>query len=208
MKLIKTALVIASICIWSIGFAQTKYGVRGEISLNNKSFEDGTEWSVKHYPVFMGGAGMEYPFSKWDLHFESAMQFGKMKLSFINKIDNANNLDITTMIFDLSGVVKKKIETNSPVKPFLSAGLYINSYLSEDDFNSIIDGTGTTAKGGSNKTAVGLITGAGIEIAEMVNVGINYRYLFSDGYLLRINPEGKNEKGMITVFVSVLISKL
>lgn len=200
MKPTKIIFLTLALAMLSVGgFAQLRYGVRGEVSVNNPSVEiTSLDMLIKQAPVLLFGVGGELGLPVNNLSLEGAMLYGYEKVSFEGdgvtgkSQSKTHYIDVpitAKMRFDIIGV---------PVKPVISAGPVFKMYVSEDDRHdaTIFD------KFNKDEFLVGVIAGAGVDIMGMVTVGVNYRHLLS-GENRRLADENNTQKGLFTLSASV-----
>lgn len=197
MKPIKIIFLTLALAMLSAGgFAQIRYGMRGEISLNNPSVVIGDlSDKVEQPPVLMFGVGGEIVLPVADMGVEAAMLYGSERV----KMDIGNNqkTEIKSRFIDIPITLKKKFGLALPVKPVVSAGLFGKIYVSEDD-----DRTQALTDIFNKETFIaGLIAGAGVEIMNNFTVGVNYRYIFS-GNNQRFDSNERMQKSLFTVSAS------
>lgn len=179
-------------------FAQFRYGVRGEVSLNNPSFYSAAlDVQLKQPPVLLFGVGGELGLPVNNLSVEGAMLYGYENVSLKGE-GVIRDLLLKTHYIDVPLTAKMRFDIGFPVKPVISAGPVFKMYVSEEDRKdaTIFD------KFNKNEFLAGIIVGAGVEVINMITVGVNYRHLLS-GENLRLEDENNTQKGLFTVSASV-----
>ena len=199
MKTTKIIFLTLALTMLSAGsFAQLRYGVRGEVSLNNPSFySTDLDIQVEQAPVLLFGVGGEMPLLVNVLSIEGAMLYGYENVSFKGE-GVTRDLHFKTHYVDVPLTAKMKFDISAPVMPVISAGPVFKMYISEDDRKdaTIFD------KFNKSEFLMGVIAGAGVEIMNMVTVGVNYRHLLS-GENRRLADESNLQKGLLTISASV-----
>lgn len=198
MKTIKIILILTCLTLCADGFAQLHYGIRGEISLNNPTvFVEELSCELEQAPALMFGVGGEIMLPLGDLGVEAALLYGTERLK-ANFQDSETSIEVKSQFMDIPITLKKSFDLALPVKPYVSAGLFAKIYISDSnsDNQTLIN---TFDK---ENFLPGLIAGAGAKIMDMVSVGVNYRYIFSDKNQ-RFGDEENMQKSLITVAASV-----
>lgn len=196
IKIIFLTLVLAMLSASS--FAQFRYGVRGEVSLNNPSFySTDLDVQLKQAPVLLFGVGGELGLPVNNLSVEGAMLYGYENVS-LKGAGATGDLQFKTHYIDVPLTAKMRFDIGFPAKPVISAGPVFKIYVSEEDRKdaTIFD------KFNKNEFLAGIIVGAGVEVMNMVTVGVNYRHLLS-GENRRLADENNSQKGLFTVSASV-----
>ncbi|MBR8706443.1 outer membrane beta-barrel protein [Bacteroides pyogenes] len=200
MKPTKIIFLTLALAMFSAGsFAQFRYGVRGEVSLNNPSIQiTGSDLVIEQAPVLLFGVGGELGLPVNNLSLEGALLYGYESTKLKGE-DVSGKTQIKTHYIDVPLTAKMRFEISSaPVKPVISAGVVFKMYVSESDRKdvSVFD------KFNKDEFLSGIIVGAGVEIMDMVTVGINYRHLFS-GENRRLADENNYQKGLLALSASV-----
>lgn len=173
-----TKIIFTLVCLtlWAGGFAQLRYGVRGEVSVNNPSFHSvDLDVRLKQAPVLLFGVGGELGLPVNNLSVEGAMLYGYENVS-LKGAGVVRDLLLKTHYIDVPLTAKMRFDIiGIPVKPVVLAGAVFKMYVSEEDRKdaTIFD------KFKKNEFLAGIIAGAGVEIMNMVTVGANYRHLLS-----------------------------
>ncbi len=196
-------LLIACLLLSAGGYAQIRYGGRAEMSINNPTFTEGKN-KLEQPPAFMIGTGVENSIPKIDMSLESLFMIGGERVKFIYPDDPENNLDLTFRLLELSTMLKKKFSTGVPVKPYVGAGMYAKFYISERVYNALLSGEKETQAHESEvDSSVGILAGAGVEVANHVNIGINWRYVITGENARFIKDGTKQQKSLFTVSLGV-----
>lgn len=197
MKTTKIIITLACLILSVSSFAQIRYGVRSEISLNNPTVDvEELSCKVQQPPVLMFGVGGEIMFPVADLAIEGALLYGTEHVNMLFYDDN-KKIDLKSRFLDIPVTLKKSFGLGLPVKPVVSAGLFAKIYVSENDrnYDAIADVFN------KEKVIAGLIVGAGAEIMNTVTVGVNYRYIFT-GNNQRFGNNDEMQKSLITISAS------
>lgn len=199
MKKPKIIFLTIAISMLSAGsFAQLRYGLRGEMSLNNPTIEvPSLDMQLKQEPVFLFGVGGELDLSVNNLSLEGALLYGNEKVSFEGE-GVSKKSQVKTHYIDVPLTANMRFDIGAPVMPVISAGPVFKMYVSENDGQdkTIFD------KFNKDEFLVGIIAGAGVEIMNMVTVCVNYRHLLS-GENRRLADEENYQKGLITLSAKV-----
>ncbi len=195
-KIIFLTLVLAMLS--SSSFAQFRYGVRGEVSLNNPSFYSADlDIQLKQAPVLLFGVGGELGLPVNNLSVEGSMLYGYETVS-LKGAGATGDLQFKTHYIDVPLTAKMRFDISEYAKPVISVGPVFKMYVSEEDRR----GATIFDKFNKNEFLAGIIAGAGVEVINMITVGVNYRYLLS-GENRRLTDENNSQKGLFTVSASV-----
>ena len=160
--------------------AQVRFGIRGEVGINQPSFTRDL-YSVENMNDFMVGPTLEFMLPVVDFGIEGSVLYSNEKMN----VKTVSEQGIKTIVEDISSHsidvpvnLKYKIGLISPVKVFLAAGPYANFRLAGDDFEyeAFMD------KVEAKKFQAGINLGAGLELINRVAVGFNYRMKLTDDY--------------------------
>ena len=160
--------------------AQVRFGIRGEVGINQPSFTRDL-YSVENMNDFKVGPTLEFMLPVVDFGIEGSVLYSNEKMN----VKTVSEQGIKTIVEDISSHsidvpvnLKYKIGLISPVKVFLAAGPYANFRLAGDDFEyeAFMD------KVEANKFQAGINLGAGLELINRVAVGFNYRMKLTDDY--------------------------
>lgn len=160
--------------------AQVRFGIRGEVGINQPSFTRDL-YSVENMNDFKVGPTLEFMLPVVDFGIEGSVLYSNEKMN----VKTVSEQRIKTIVEDISSHsidvpvnLKYKIGLISPVKVFLAAGPYANFRLAGDDFEyeAFMD------KVEAKKFQAGINLGAGLELINRVAVGFNYRMKLTDDY--------------------------
>lgn len=160
--------------------AQVRFGIRGEVGINQPSFTRDL-YSVENMNDFKVGPTLEFMLPVVDFGIEGSVLYSNEKMN----VKTVSEQEIKTIVEDISSHsidvpvnLKYKIGLISPVKVFLAAGPYANFRLAGDDFEyeAFMD------KVEAKKFQAGINLGAGLELINRVAVGFNYRMKLTDDY--------------------------
>ena len=160
--------------------AQVRFGIRGEVGINQPSFTRDL-YSVENMNDFKVGPTLEFMLPVVDFGIEGSVLYSNEKMN----VKTVSEQGIKTIVEDISSHsidvpvnLKYKIGLISPVKVFLAAGPYANFRLAGDDFEyeAFMD------KVEAKKFQAGINLGAGLELINRVAVGFNYRMKLTDDY--------------------------
>lgn len=159
----------------SIAFSQIRLGAKAGVNLSgvtsHESFKDenvtgfhigpSVEWLIN------GTFGVEGAllYSQKGLKFENGEQVSKNKVGYL----------------EIPLSLKYRLNLVEGVKPFLSAGPYLNFKVDGDDnFDAITDGVKNQWK--AKSFGAGLTFGAGVELFNFLQVGARYDLGITDNY--------------------------
>ncbi|HHU27250.1 MAG TPA: porin family protein [Bacteroidales bacterium] len=199
MKTTKIILLTFALAMLSAGgFAQLRYGVRGEVSVNNPSIDVASlDILMKQAPVLLFGVGGELGLPVNNLSLEGALLYGNESIRLVGEGVSGKS-QFKTHYIDVPLTANIKVDIGAPVTPVLSLGPVFKMYVSEEDRKD----TTIFDKFNKDEFLVGIIAGAGVRVMDMVTVGVNYRYLLS-GENRRLEDKDNYQKGLFTLSASV-----
>lgn len=181
-KLIRGSMILLIFALSSAPlFSQVKFGVRAEVGLNNPSFN--TEaLQVDNMTSYSIGPSIEalFPFAVVDFGIEASLLYNDNRMTVANLTGEASGpeQDVSNRYLNLPLNAKVKLGLGAlPLNLFATAGPYAGYLISEGE---TIQEIGDNIKAKSFQAGANI--GAGLEIFNMIQVGVNYRVQLTDNY--------------------------
>lgn len=181
-KLVRGSMILLIFALSSAPlFSQVKFGVRAEVGLNNPSFN--TEaLQVDNMTSYSIGPSIEalFPFAVVDFGIEASLLYNDNRMTVANLTGETDGPeeDVSNRYLNLPLNAKVKLGLGAlPLKLFATAGPYAGYLISEGE---TIQEIGDNIKAKSFQAGANI--GAGLEILNMIQVGVNYRVQLTDNY--------------------------
>ncbi|MDR2146983.1 MAG: PorT family protein [Tannerella sp.] len=170
MRKVKLFLLIALLTTVSVVQGQIRFGVKGGINVANASFSKDVI-DTKNFTGFNLGPVIELMLGDVGLGFDAAVLYTQKGFKAEERTVSNSYLQVP---------VNLKYKFITPViKPYLAAGPYIDLKVAGDDTWSI---AGVEEQIKSQSFGAGLNFGAGVELINMIQVGINVNWGLTDNY--------------------------
>lgn len=163
-------------------FSQVKFGVKGSVGLNNPTFSTDA-LQVENMTSYSIGPSIEamFPFSAVDFGIDASLLYSDSRMTVANLTGEGSmgtEQDVSNRYLNLPLNAKVKIGLGTlPLKLYATAGPYAGYLISEGE---TIQEIGENIKAKSFQAGAGL--GAGLEILNMIQVGVSYRVQLTDNY--------------------------
>lgn len=183
--IIKSSLILLVFSLSSTAlFSQVKFGVKAEVGLNNPTFST-SALEVDNMTSYSIGPSIEalFPFAVVDFGLEASLLYNDNRMTVANLTGEGSNgeRDVSNRYLLLPLNAKVKLGLGSlPLKIFATAGPYAGYLISGDEVDLEEIGNDIQAK----SFQAGANIGAGVEILNMIQVGVNYRVQLTDNYAL------------------------
>ena len=181
-KLVRGSMILLIFALSSAPlFSQVKFGVRAEVGLNNPSFN--TEaLQVDNMTSYSIGPSIEalFPFAVVDFGIEASLLYNDNRMTVANLTGETDGPEqnVSNRYLNLPLNAKVKFGLGAlPLKLFATAGPYAGYLISEGE---TIQEIGDNIKAKSFQAGANI--GAGLEILNMIQVGVNYRVQLTDNY--------------------------
>lgn len=181
-KLVRGSMILLIFALSSAPlFSQVKFGVRAEVGLNNPSFN--TEaLQVDNMTSYSIGPSIEalFPFAVVDFGIEASLLYNDNRMTVANLTGETDGPEqnVSNRYLNLPLNAKVKLGLGAlPLKLFATAGPYAGYLISEGE---TIQEIGDNIKAKSFQAGANI--GAGLEILNMIQVGVNYRVQLTDNY--------------------------
>lgn len=208
MKQTKFSVILLAVALMlGVSFsanAQLKFGIRGEVGVNEPSLKK-DDYKVENMNAFKIGPTVEFmiPLAGFGLDGSLLYSNEKMKVKNIDDGGTDNLLkEISSHYIDVPVNLKYKIGVIAPLKIYLAAGPYAQIKVGGDDFK--IDDISTQVE--DKNFQAGMNFGFGVDLIHRVQVGFNYRKKMTDNYSVD-EPEWKDllndNKGFWSMTASV-----
>lgn len=183
--IIKSSLILLVFSLSSTAlFSQVKFGVKAEVGLNNPTFST-SALEVDNMTSYSIGPSIEalFPFAVVDFGLEASLLYNDNRMTVANLTGEGSSgeRDVSNRYLLLPLNAKVKLGLGSlPLKIFATAGPYAGYLISGDEVDLEEIGNDIQAK----SFQAGANIGAGVEILNMIQVGVNYRVQLTDNYAL------------------------
>ena len=162
-------------------FSQVKFGVKAEVGLNNPSFNTDA-LKVDNMTSYSIGPSIEamFPFAVVDFGIEASLLYNDSRMTIANLSGETDGPeeDVSNRYLNLPLNAKVKFGLGGlPLKLFAAAGPYAGYLISEGESIQEIN---DNLKAKSFQAGANI--GAGLEILNMIQVGVNYRVQLTDNY--------------------------
>ena len=176
-KLLVIALIVAFSTITTTGYAQLRFGLRGEVGLNKASFSKDAI-AVENLNSFKLGPTVELMLPLMDFGVEASVLYNNDRMD-VTYFDESNTpAEITNHYIDIPVNAKYKFGLMLPVKIYAAAGPYARIHVGGDDikFKDVVE----DAKAKAFEAGINL--GLGVEVFKRLAVGVNYGMQLTDNY--------------------------
>lgn len=187
-------------------FSQVKFGVKGEVGLNNPTFSTDA-LKVENMTSYSIGPSVEaiFPFSAVDFGLELSLLYNdnRMNIADLTGENNGQKSEVANRYLKLPVNAKLKLGLGGlPLKLYGTAGPYIGYLISGDEVDFQDIGNDIKAK----SFQAGANIGAGLEIFSIIQVGVNYSVQLTDNYSVDVpnwrDPlNGKSDSWSLTAAV-------
>lgn len=183
--IIKSSLILLVFSLSSTAlFSQVKFGVKAEVGLNNPTFST-SALEVDNMTSYSIGPSIEalFPFAVVDFGLEASLLYNDNRMTVANLTGEGSSgeRDVSNRYLLLPLNAKVKLGLGSlPLKVFATAGPYAGYLIAGDEVD--LEEIGNDIKAKSFQAGANI--GAGVEILNMIQVGVNYRVQLTDNYAL------------------------
>lgn len=175
-------LVLIIIAIFSTitasSYGQLRFGLRGEVGLNNPSFSKDV-FEVENLNSFKIGPTVEFMIPLMSFGIEGSLLYNNNKMNVTHLRGESNEeIEVTNHYIDIPVNAKYKFGIILPIQVYAAAGPYARIHVGGDDisFASVQD----DIKAKSFEAGINL--GAGVELFDKLAVGVNYGLKLTDNY--------------------------
>ena len=161
-------------------FSQVKFGVKAEVGLNNPSFST-SALEVENMTSYGIGPSIEamFPFAVVDFGIEASLLYNDNRMTVDNLTNGDGDNDVSNRYLMLPLNAKVKMGLGGlPLKLYAAAGPYAGYLITGDEID--LDQIGNDIQAKSFQAGANI--GAGLEILNMIQVGVNYRVQLTDNY--------------------------
>ncbi|MGV8964138.1 MAG: porin family protein [Candidatus Saccharimonadaceae bacterium] len=177
-RLLVLAFIVAFSTIATTSFAQLRFGIKGEVGVNNPTFSEKVI-EIDNLNSFKIGPTVEMMFPGLNFGIEGSVLYNnnKMDVTYMSGTDN-EKIEITNHFIDIPVNAKVKFGLIAPLKIYAAAGPYAKVRIGGDDltFKNVTD----EFKAKSFEAGVNL--GVGVELFNKLAVGANYGIKMTDNY--------------------------
>lgn len=180
-RLLILMIIVAFCAINTTSYAQLRFGLRGEVGINNPTFTEKV-FEVENLNSFKVGPTVELMLPGAGLNFgiEGSLLYNnnKMNVTYIKEGSTNEKIEVTNHYIDIPVNAKFKFGLIDLLKIYAAAGPYARIHVAGDDlkFSSINE----DIKAKSFEAGVNL--GVGAELFSKLAVGVNYGIKLSDDY--------------------------
>lgn len=172
------ALIVAFSTIATTGYSQVRFGLKGEVGLNNPTLTD-NKLEVDYLNTFRLGPTVEVMLPGMNFGVEASLLYNndRMDVSYITA-DVREEIKVTNHYLDIPLNLKYKFGLILPIKIYAAAGPYAKIHLSGDNvkFKNVPE------EFKSKAFEAGINIGVGAELFSKFAVGVNYGIILTDNY--------------------------
>lgn len=176
------AFIVAFSTIATTGFSQIRFGLKGEVGLNNPKLMD-NKLEVDYLNTFRLGPTLEVMLPDLNFGVEAPILYNNNRMDVRNTESNAI-VEITNHYIDIPLNIKYKFGLIAPVKIYAAGGPYAKIHL--DGGNIKFADVQEEIKAKSFEAGINL--GVGAELFSKFAVGVNYGISLTDNYSIN-KPE-------------------
>ena len=204
-RIIATVTILILISILSTPVtSQVKFGVKGSVGLNNPDFNvPGETFNVENMTSYSIGPAIEamfLPLGAADFGIEAALLYNDNRMTISRLQGEGADREVSNRYLNLPVNAKLKFGLGLlPIKLFGTAGPWAGYLIDGDELNlgDVTDGIK------AQEFQAGANLGFGVDILNMIQVGLNYSVKLTDNYSENIpnwsEPlNGKTESWTIT----------
>lgn len=184
-KIIKSSIAIILLSMLSVpAFSQFKFGVKADVGLNNATFSNpGETFSVENMTSYSIGPSIEamfLPLGIGEFGIEAALLYNDNRMNVSNIAgDTESDSEVSNRYLNLPVNAKLKFGLGMlPLKLYAAAGPYAGYLISGDEIDLPNIGEDIKAK----SFQAGANIGFGVELINMLQIGLNYRVQLTDNY--------------------------
>ena len=204
-RIIATVTILILISILSTPVtSQVKFGVKGSVGLNNPNFSTpGETFNVENMTSYSIGPAIEamfVPLGAANFGIEAALLYNDNRMSISRLQGEGGDTEVSNRYLNLPVNAKIKFGLGLlPLKLFGTAGPWAGYLIDGEEFN--LDNVSDEIK--AKEFQAGANIGFGVEVLNMLQVGLNYSVKLTDNYSEDIpnwsEPlNGKSESWTIT----------
>ena len=206
-RFLAITLIIALSTIASTGYAQLRFGLRGEVGLNKATFSRDA-LDVENLNTFKIGPTLEFMFPM-DFGVEASLLYNnsKMDVEYLSETEGSGmrqDIEATNHYLDIPINIKYKYGLMLPIKIYAAAGPYARIHIAGDD----IKFSDVTEDIKAKSFEAGINLGLGLELFRKLAVGVNYGIPLTDNYSVS-KPEWKdafnNKDGIWSIQATVYL---
>ena len=169
-------LIVAFSTISTTGFSQIKFGLRGEVGLNNPKLID-NKLEVDYLNTFRLGPTLEVMLPGLNFGVEASVLYNNDRMD-VRKIDNNETVEVTNHYIDIPLNLKYKFGLIAPIKIYAAGGPYAKIHI--DGGNIKFAEVQDEIK--SKNFEAGINLGIGAELFTNSAGGVNYGINLTDNY--------------------------
>ncbi len=181
-KLLVVALIIAFSTIASTGYSQVRFGLKGDVGLNNPSLSD-NKLDVDYLNTFRLGPTVEFMIPNLNFGVEASVLYNNNRMDVRHRDDN-KTIEVTNHYIDIPLNLKYKFGLIETIKIYGAAGPYAKIHVdgSSIKFKDVTDDIK------AENFEAGINLGVGLELFRKFALGINYGISLTDNYSIN-KPE-------------------
>lgn len=179
-KLFSVTFIAVLLLISTTTFGQIRLGIRADVGVEKPSFSTDM-FHVDNMNAFKVGPTVEFMLPAVNFGIEGAVLYANNKMDVRDVNENGIGSVVDEIDFhyiDVPVNLKYKIGVASPLKIYLAAGPYARFLVAKDDFTFAEIGDKVKAK----DFQAGVNLGAGVNILNHLQVGVNYGIKLTDNY--------------------------
>lgn len=176
-RLLVVALIVAFSTIATTGYSQLRFGLRGEVGINEATFSKDA-LKVENLNSFKLGPTVEAMLPAMNFGIEASVLYNNNRMDVTYLDESSTPLEITNHYIDIPVNLKYKLGLIAPLKIYAAAGPYARIHVSGDD----VKFSGVTDDIKAKAFEAGVNLGLGVEIFKRIAVGVNYGIQLTDDY--------------------------
>ncbi|MDD3789321.1 MAG: outer membrane beta-barrel protein [Petrimonas sp.] len=179
-KKIMLSMAIIALSMFSLqGYSQVKFGIKADVGLNNPTFSS-SALKVENLTTYSVGPSLEamFPMGALDVGLDASLLYNDNRMTVAN-LQSSSSEDVTNRYIQLPLNAKIKFGLGMlPIRMFATAGPYAGYLIEGDKIDLLSASEDIRAK----KFSAGANVGAGFELFNMVQLGVNYSVKLTDDY--------------------------
>ena len=183
-SIFKTSIAIILLSLFTLpALSQVKFGIKADVELNNSNFSSLDEtFNVENMTSWSIGPSIEamfIPLGVADFGIEASLLYNDNRMTIKQLTEEGGEKDVANRYLMLPVNAKLKFGLGMlPVRVYAAAGPYAGYLISGDEINLGDIGSDIKAK----SFQAGANIGFGLELVNMLQVGLNYRVQLTDNY--------------------------
>ena len=178
-RLFILAIIVAMSTIGTTGYAQLRYGLRGEVGLNKASFSE-KALEVENLNSFKLGPTVEFMLPVMNFGVEASLLYNnnRMNVAYLKEGSTPEEISVTNHYIDIPVNAKMKFGIILPVKIYVAAGPYARIHVGGEDLKF----SGVVEDFKAKSFEAGINLGLGAELFKRLAIGVNYGIELTDNY--------------------------